>query len=36
MNVHVSTEYRILGFDTGDWSIICIGIVLIALLLLAV
>jgi hypothetical protein len=36
MNAHASTEYRLLGFDTGDWSIIGIGIVLVALLLLAV
>ena len=36
MNTHASTEYRLLGFDTGDWSIIGIGMVLVALLLLAV
>ena len=36
MNSHASTEYRLLGFDTGDWSIMGIGIVLVALLLLLV
>ena len=36
MIAHVITEYRLLGFDTGDWSIMGIGIVLVALLLLIV
>jgi hypothetical protein len=36
MNAHVTTEYRLLGFDTGDWSIMGVGIVLVALLLLLV
>ena len=36
MNAYVTTEYRPLGFDTGDWSIMGIGIVLVALLILLV
>jgi hypothetical protein len=36
MNADVTTDYRLLGFDTGDWSIMGIGIVLVALLLLLV
>jgi hypothetical protein len=36
MNAHVTTEYRLLGFDTGVWWIMGIGIVLVALLLLLV
>jgi energy-coupling factor transporter transmembrane protein EcfT len=36
MNAHVTTEYRLLGFDTGDWTIMGIGIALVALLLLLV
>jgi energy-coupling factor transporter transmembrane protein EcfT len=36
MNAHVTTEYRLLGFDTGDWSIMGIAIVLVALLILLV
>jgi hypothetical protein len=36
MNGHVTTEYRLFGFDTGDWSIMGIGIVFVALLLLLI
>jgi hypothetical protein len=36
MNAHVTTEYCLFGFDTRDWSIMGIGIVLVALLLLLV
>jgi hypothetical protein len=36
MNAHVTSEYRLLGFDTGVWSIMGIGIVLVALLSLLV
>jgi hypothetical protein len=36
MNAHVTTEYRLLGFDSGDWSIMGIGMVLVALPLLLV
>ena len=30
----IRTEYRLLGFDTGDWSILVIGIAVALLLLL--
>jgi hypothetical protein len=36
MNASVITEYRLFGFDMGDWSIMGIGIVSVALLLLLV
>jgi len=36
MNAHVTTEYRLLTFDTGVWLIMGIGILLVALLLLLV
>jgi hypothetical protein len=28
MFMHVATERRLLGFDTGDWSIFIVGIAL--------
>ena len=36
MNAHVTTEYRLLCFDTGDWSTMSIGIVLVAVRILLV
>ena len=32
----IRTERRIFGFDTGDWSILMVGVALVALLALLV
>jgi hypothetical protein len=36
MTAHPWTEYRLLGFDMGDWSIFVISSALVALLTLLV
>jgi hypothetical protein len=36
MSVHMRTARRLLGFDAGDWSILIIGLALVALLPLLV
>ncbi len=36
MPAHTRTERRLLGFDTGDWSILGVGLALVASLTLLV
>ena len=36
MFAHMRTERRLLGFDAGDWSMLVVGLALVALLALLV